>query len=268
MSERIRNILGAAIIVGVVAFAYAAVSYVGTYSESIEPSSFRSFGVSGEGKVVAVPDVAQFTFSVLTEGGENLGALQRDNTEKVNKAIAFVKSKGVDEKDISTRGYNVEPRYESFPCGPSYGPSGEYINRSCPPARIVGYTVNHVVQVKVRDFSKVGDILTGVVESGANSVSSLSFTIDDRTQVEAKARNEAIAKAKEKAREVAKAGGFRVGRLLSIDEGYSPYPRFYDGVGGGGGIAETMSLKTAPAPSIEPGSQEVVVTVTLRYEIQ
>jgi hypothetical protein len=267
MNEKVRNILGAAIIVGVVAFAYAAVSYVGTYSESIEPSSFRSFGVSGEGKVVAVPDIAQFTFSVITDGELSLGDLQRQNTEKVNRAIAFVKSKGVDEKDIATQGYNISPQYETYPCNPVYNPSGDYVSRPCPPPRIVGYTVHQTVQVKVRDFSKVGDALTGVVESGANSVSSLSFTIDDRTAVESKARSEAVAKAKEKAREVARAGGFRVGRLLSIDEGFSPYPRFYDGVGGGGFETAAIS-KAAPAPSIEPGSQEVTVTVTLRYEIE
>jgi uncharacterized protein YggE len=129
----------------------------------------------------------------------------------------------------------------------------------------VGYTITQSVEVKVRDFSKAGDILSGVVGSGANSVSSLNFTIDDPTRVQSEARAQAIQKAKEQAETVAKAGGFKVGRLLSIDEGYSPvYDRSY----GMGGSNESMkSMSAAPVPAIEPGSQDIVVNVNLRYEI-
>ena len=120
------------------------------------------------------------------------------------------------------------------------------------------------VRVKIRDFSKIGDILGGVVKAGANTVSQLQFTIDDPDSVKSQARAEAIEKARTKAEEVAKAGGFSVGRLLSIDEsGQSPIYYSY-GMGG------DMAVKSAavPTPTIEPGSQDVTVDVTLRYEIR
>lgn len=254
MNERIKNYLGGAVIVGVLALSYAAVSYVRTYSQAIEPSSFRSFSVTADAKVVAIPDVAAFTFSVITEGGTNVTALQTMNVEKTNKVIAYVKSQGVADKDIRTENYSVEPRYQYYGC--ETGP--------CPPPVIVGYTVRQSLSVKVRDFAKAGDILGGAVTNGANSVSSLNFTIDDPTAVENEARAEAIAKAKEKARAIAEAGNFSVGRLLSIDEGRGvfPQPLYLEAYGRGG--ADVVKS----APSIEPGSQDVRVTVTLRYEIR
>lgn len=256
MNEKIKSYVSGAVVVGILAVSYAAIAGVRTYSQSVEPSSFRSFAVTADAKVVAVPDVAAFTASVITEGGLDLGALQETNVEKANEVVAYVKANGVEEKDIKTTGYSVEPRYQYYGC--ETGP--------CPPPRIVGYAVRQTVSVKVRDFAKAGEILGGVVTNGANSVSSLSFTIDDPTEVQAEARAEAIAKAKEKAEEIARAGGFRVGRLLSIEEGGyyptpTPYYREAYGMGGAGDV-------TQAAPSIEPGSEDVRVTVTLRYEIR
>lgn len=259
MNEKIKDYVGVAIIISLLLVGVSAWSYVKSYSKQIEPGSFRSFSVSGEGKIVAVPDVAQFTFSVITEGGKNVADLQKQNTEKINKAIEFVKKNEVDAKDIKTQQYNIEPKYQYHSCPRDGG--------VCPPPSIVGYAIRQTVLVKARDFNKVGDLLSGIVQNGANSVSELQFTINDPTEVQNKARAEAIKKAKEKAESIAEAGGFSLGRLLSIDEGSMPYPVYerYDtmkGMGVGGG-SDMM-----PAPTIEPGSQDVTINVTLRYEIK
>src|SRR3989344_1568907 len=264
MSNRIKDAIGVAAILGVVVFAYAAWAYVDAFSKSIQPSSFRSFSVSGEGEVVAIPDVAQFTFQVITEGRTDIADLQTQNVDKVNDAIAFVKSQGVEDKDIKTQNFSLDPRYQYYNCSPR--PLGGEVE-ACPPAEIVGYTITQTVAVKVRDFAKIGSIVSGVVENGANSVSQLSFTIDNPDDDESKARAQAIEKAREKAKAVAKAGDFHVGRLLSIQEGGSPiyYPMYEKvaldyGMGG--------APVSAPAPTIEPGSQEVKIFVTLVYEIE
>ena len=255
--EKVKQYQGIAVILALVAFAYGAVSYVSTYSKTIEPGTYRSFSVSGEGKMVAVPDVAMFTFQIITEGGKDLAVLQKTNTEKANQALVFVKSKGVDAKDIRTEGYAVNPRYQNYACRVGV----------CPPAEIVGYTVSQTVSVKIRDFAKIGDVLAGVVQNGANSVSQLDFTIDDRTMVENEAREEAIAKAKAKAEAIARAGGFRLGRLLSIGEGGYPGP-IYQKYGRGGDAVAGIAYTESMAPLIEPGSQDVYVNVSLTYEIE
>lgn len=270
MDQRIKNVLGGAVVLGVLMLGYAALSYVNYYGKSIQPSSFRSFSAVGEGKVVAIPDVAVFTFSVITEGGKDIAALQGQNTEKVNKAIELVKSKGVDAKDIKTQGYNLSPRYQYSTCRevlpmPVEAGIETSVSKICPPAEIVGYTITQTVQVKARDFTKVGDILSGVVLQGVNNVSQLSFQIDDQSAVQEQAREQAIQKAKARAKKVADAAGFRLGRLLSVDEGYTPY-RVYNSMDYS--ASGSVSLEKAPAvPTVEPGSQEITVDVTLRYEI-
>ena len=260
MSESVKNYLGIAAAAILLIFAYAAISYVNSYSQSIEPSAFRSFTVSGEGKITAIPDVAQFTFSIITEGGKDIAKLQKENTEKGNKIIGFIKSQGVEDKDIKTQNYNLEPRYQYFNC---YQPM-DGKSKSCPPPEIVGYTIRQTVSIKVRDFSKIGDILAGAIENGANSVSQLSFEIDDIDKIKNQAREEAIKKAKEKAENIAKAGNFRLGKLLSIEEeGFAPTPYYLKNM-----ELSPMDAGGLPSPTIEPGSQEVTVNIVLKYEIK
>src|SRR3989344_1775057 len=261
MSDKIKNYLNIAIIVAILAVGSSAIVYANAFRTSIKPDSYRSFSVSAEGKSVSIPDVAFFTFGVVTEGGIDIAKLQKENTEKINKAIAFLKSLKVDQKDIKTENYNLSPRYEYASC--PRNTFGESV--SCPPPKIVGYTINQTIAVKIRNFENIGGALSGIVTNGANSVSSLNFQIDDPVKVQNEAREEAIARAKEKARSIARAGDFRLGRLISIEEGFGgPVPMRFEakaldvGFGSGGG----------EEPQIEPGSQETRVSVTLRYEIK
>jgi uncharacterized protein len=250
MEQKIKNYLGIAIIATLIVSAYGILSFVRSYATVTQTSSFST---SAEGKVVAIPDIAQFSFSVVTQGGINLQDTQDENTNKTNGAIAFVKSKGVDAKDITTQGYNVEPRYQYYNCSRD--------DTVCPPYEIVGYTITQSILVKVRNFDVIGDLLSGVVANGANTVSQLSFTVEDPAELQNQAREKAIAKAKEKAKSIAKAGGFRVGKLLSINEGsYYPGPIF--------SAAEAKGGATPISPTIEPGSYDVTINVTLTYEIK
>ena len=157
---------------------------------------------------MAIPDVAQFTFSVITEGGKDIASLQQENTQKANRAIALLKNNGVEDKDIKTASYNLQPRYQYFSCPVGKNSSA----KPCPPAEIVGYSISQTVSVKIRNFEKAGEILSGVVQSEVNSVSELSFTIDDKTEIENQARQEAIAVAIKKAESIAQAGGFKLGQ--------------------------------------------------------
>jgi uncharacterized protein len=259
MNSKTKIYFGAGFLVIALLFAGAYFCYVNAYSRSIQPSAYRSFSVSADAKVVAVPDVSQFTFSVITEGGKDIASLQKTNTDKINKAIDFLKAKGIDQKDIKTLNYSLDPKYTYYNC-----PHPESSITPCPPAQITGYTITQTVSVKVRDFTKIGDVLGGVVDNGANSVSQLSFTIDDPTSLENQARDQAIAKAIEKAKLTAQAGGFKLGRLLSIDEGYTPYYSY----GGGISAKDMSSIPSNITPNIEPGSQEVTANVALRYEIK
>lgn len=262
MNQKIKNYLGIAGIVGILIAAFVAWQFAGAYANSIQPGTYRSFSVSSDGKTVAIPDVATFTASVITEGGKDLGSLQTQNTAKTNKVIAYLKAQGVEDKDIQTESYNVDPRYQYSNCGPiPYGGTS-----TCPPPSIVGYSVTQTVSVKIRDLAKAGEIIGGTVDNDANSVSQLQFTLDNPDAAKASARGEALTKAKAKAEEIANQGGFGLGKLLSIqiNDGaqYTP-PMYYSASAGLGGT----DVKATPAPVVQPGSEDVTVSVTLTYEI-
>jgi len=257
INPSIKNILAITLIITMAAFALSVIGYVYSYYKSMGPGSYRTFNVNGEGKITIIPDIAKISFTVTTEGDKDISKLQKENTEKMNKAIAFVKNNGVEEKDIKSLNYDLSPRYQYFQCK---------TDGACPPSEIIGYTISQSASMKIRDFEKIGIILAGVVENGANSVSQLSFDIDEPATAENQARAQAIKIAKEKAETMASAGEFSIGKLLSIEEQSSETP-FYgmdmiskEGIGGGG--------EMTTAPSIEPGSQEVKINVTLQYEIK
>ena len=221
----------------------------------------RTFSVQGEGKVVAIPDIALVSYSVLTEGGKNLSELQTINTKSGNDIVAFLKQSGVDKKDIKTTSYRITPRYQRYSCTrPLLGGS-----EPCPPPEIVGYTIKQDTLVKIRELGGAGEIIAGIVEKGANTVTGPNFTIDEPEELKNEAREKAILNARKKARSIARAGGFRLGKPVSINEsgGFSISPRFFSVES-----SVTDSIGISPAPSIEPGSEDIVANITITYEIR
>ncbi|MBI2113147.1 MAG: SIMPL domain-containing protein [Candidatus Wildermuthbacteria bacterium] len=252
MNNTLKNIALAVLILFLLSATFAFFQGVRSYARSFE--SQRTFAVAGQGKIVAIPDVAQFSFSVLTEGSKDVASLQQQNSAKGNSIIEFLKQQGIEAKDIKTQSYSITPRYQYSNCR---------FETICPPPEIVGYSVQQTVESKIRDFGKISQVLAGVVERGANTVSQISFTIDNPESLKQQAREQAIARARQDAEATAKAGGFKLGRLVSIQEGSSyPYPVPF----GMGGAVEAKDAM--PSPAIEPGSQEVSSSVTLIYEIK
>ncbi len=220
-----------------------------------------TINVSGDGAAFAVPDIAEFTFSVVKEA-KTVPEAQKHSAELANAIIEFLKTSGVEEKDIKTVNYSVNPRYE-------WQTAGQIICREgfCPPSgkqTLVGYEVNQSVSVKVRTVDDAGKLLSGVGEKGATNVSGVEFTIDNPDAVQREARQKAIEKAQTKAAELAKDLGVRLVRIVSFNESGAPGPIFYGkemALGMGGDMA-------APAPVITPGENKVTSNVTITYEIR
>jgi len=255
MSEDfMKQVKGIAFIV----LAFSAIVYVYQYGRSIDQTyPNKTFSVDGDAKMETATDIATFSATVVTEGGKNVADIQKQNTEKMNTINAFLGEQGVEKKDLQTSQYSLNPRYSYSNCV-----SGEV----CPPPAITGYTLTQSLTVKVRNLESLGDMLSGIVEKGANTVSGVDFTVDDDTDARQVARTEAIAKAKQKAIEIARAGNFRVGKLVSLyeDSGMNPTDTVnYRGLGGG----LQADVKSAVAPVIEPGTQQGTVHINLTYEI-
>jgi hypothetical protein len=231
------------IIVGILILSFSALWYVYEYSKS--RPELRTFSVSGEGKEVVVPNVAEIRIGVISEG-KGLATVQKENSEKMNRIISFLKEKGIDEKDIQTENYSVTPKYDY----------------SKPPYRTLGYTISQDLKVKIRDLSKIGEILSQAVNYGANNVSGPNFTVDDKEVYLEKAREKAIKNSKEKAEKIAKTAGFELGKIVGIQEsGPSEfYPVMFK--------AMSESAPEISQPQIQPGSQEIKVQVNITFEIK
>ena len=217
------------------------------------------FGVGGHGELFAVPDIATFTFAVVSDK-PTVAAAQADATAKANEATAYLKDAGIDEKDIQTTDYSVSPRYEwqnsACPAGSGYCSGGRQA--------LIGYEVRQTTTIKVRDTAKAGDLLAGVGGKGATEVSGLQFTFDDPQKVQAEARDKAIADAKQKANALARSLGVSLVRVVNFSESQSgqPLPVVY-GMGAG---APTESK--AIAPEISTGQNKVTDDVSITYEIR
>jgi len=219
----------------------------------------NTISVSGYGEALAVPDIATFSFSVVSEKA-TVAAAQADATTKANATLAYLKGAGVDEKDIQTSDYSVNPQYDYVQkaCVGGYCPGGEQVLR--------GYQVRQTTTVKVRDTEMAGDLLGGVGQKGATEVSGLQFTFDDPDQLEDEAREEAIADAKAKANELAKQLGVSVVRVVSFSESGSGMPMPYKVEAFGRGGADMAVAQSAPEISV--GQNKVTSSVSVTYEIR
>ena len=217
--------------------------------------------VNGKGEIVSIPDIAAFSFSV-TETSKMVYEAQTKATTKINTTLKILKDNGIEEKDIKTLSYEINPRYE-------YLEGICLAGTPCRPGRsvITGYNVSQTIGVKVRDLKKVGTLFSAIGTLGVQNISSLSFSIDDIEEIKAEARDLAIENAKEKAQVLAKQLGVRLGRITSFydssDDQYGLYGR--EGMG-----SDIMTLKSpmAVSPEIPTGEQKVTSKVSITYEIR
>jgi uncharacterized protein YggE len=220
---------------------------------------YNSISVNGKGEEVAIQDVATFSFGV-TEKAKTVSEAQKNATDKINATLAVVRAGGVEDKDIKTVSYTINPSYEY-----SQGVCSQW---SCPPGKsvLVGYEVSQMIEVKVRDIEKAGELLASIGSQEVENISGLSFAVDNADEIKAKARAKAIADAQSKAEKLAKDLGVKIVRITSYyDSSDNVYPMY----GMGGDMMEAKAMSAAPiAPEVPAGEQKTIANVTITYEIR
>lgn len=234
--------------------------------------STNTITVSGNAEVYANPDLATMDFSVISEAA-TVAAAMEDNSKKMNAIIDVIKNFGVAQEDIKTSGFNINPRYDYVkesksmsassassvsvpPEDTYYYPSGKRV--------LSGYEINQTLSVKMRDMSKIGQIIEEAVASGANQTGDLQFTIDNPDSIQEQARREAIAKAKDKAQVLAGHLGIKLGNIIGYNEGgYTPvYSMNY-----AKGAAADATQESA-VPVVQAGQNKIESNVSITYEIE
>lgn len=249
-SSKDKALNGILVAVGTVLVLYLAILSIKALAEygrvGLEPRPRDTFTIQGEGKISAQPTLAEVDLGLYSEGPD-VAPVQQANTAKVNAIIAALKQMGIADADMQTSNYSISPKFE-------YADGVQ---------NVVGYTVSQNLKIKVRNLSNIGAVLARAGELGANQVNGVRFTIDDPTDVQQQARTKAIADAKMKAEELARAMGVRIVKIVTFSEssdGMTPPPIFYRGL--------EAAAADAAIPDIQSGELDVQSRVSVTFEIR
>jgi uncharacterized protein YggE len=243
MSQSIRTLSAAAlgaIVVAVAAITVRAGPVAGALAPSGDNPAVNTISVSASGKVSVVPDVARVSLGVTVTKTKVKDARSQAAT-RMTDVIALAKGLGVADTDIQTVGLSLYPQYAN-------GSS----------TKIVAYTVSNQVQITVRDLDKADELVDGAMAKGATDVNGISFDVADPAKALNDARVAAIAAAKQSAVAMASAANVRLGAVVSITDASTTPPIVY------GGMFRAAADAATP---IQPGSQDVSVTVTVVFAI-
>jgi hypothetical protein len=207
----------------------------------------RTMTLSGTGTVYAAPDKAIITIGVRSEA-KTAGEALADNNTNMQAVIDLLRANGLEERDIQTSQFSVDPQF-----------TYDNDNRSNPPT-LVGYVVTNNVAATIRDLDAIGTILDGAVNAGSNQIDNISFAISDSEPLEDEARRLAVADVIEKAELYATAASIELGPIQSISEGggYQPVTQYR------AAYAEAADL----AVPIAAGQQAIEVQVSITWEIR
>ncbi len=233
MTMTVMRAVGAA--AGLMLVAGCGANTTGGGSESAPPG----ISTQGVGKVSAAPDTATVVLGVQTQGTTAEAALA-DNAQRATALIDSLKTRGVEAQDLTTSGLSVQPTFEPMS------------------QTVTGYQVTNQVTATVHDLAGAGDLIDGAAAAAGDAVrvQQLSFSIGDDSELRAQARAKAVEQAKTQAGQIADAAGVPLGDVRSISEvsGSQPVPM------------PGISMDRAVTP-IEPGTQELTVTVSVVYDI-
>lgn len=212
--------------------------------------------IYGQGKVAYIPDTATIILGMqVDKAGTAEEALNQMN-EKIGKIITAVKAEGVEEKDIQTSMYSLYPQYD-YTDGKS---------------RVAGYNANQQLTIKARGVDKNQDLSSKVIAAangaGANQIISVNFSVSSVSDLKQKARILAIQDARSKSEALFKAAGMKRQKVIGWFENMvqSPDSPAYGNSGYGIGGGETAMAKTAPAPQVPSGTQEIIIEIGVNYK--
>jgi uncharacterized protein YggE len=232
--------------------------------------------VSGSGEAKAKPDVARANLGV-----EVRAATVEEATAEANTRMAAVmnalKQVGVADKDLRTHNYSIN--FEQEPTPPVPGPvpppapaPARTKDKAAPESAPIAaapaagprgfYRVSNMVEVTIRDLTKVGQVLARATEAGSNNVWGISFEIDDPYTLRAQARAQAMERAKQSAADLARLAGVKLGKVVALSEneggGYMPMMKSMRGG------AEMSVANDVP---VEQGEITITHQVQITYDV-
>ena len=201
-----------------------------------------AISVTGEATVSVPPDQAQIDGGVTSDAKTAREASEANNAA-MGKVLLALKGAGIEEKDTQTSRLSLQPQYAPNRSGSS---------------PITGYRASNRVTIRLRDVTKVANVIDVLVGAGANDIGGINFTVSQPSKHLDEAREKAVADARRKAEIFARAAGVTLGEPLSISEEGAPAPMFR------GKLAAPMA---AGAP-VAQGEETLSVSVNVSWAIK
>lgn len=244
---------------------------------SANPNMPAGVSVSGTGEAKAKPDVARANLGVEVRAATVEQATADANT-RMAAVVSALKQAGVAEADLRTHNYSISFEQEPVPPpvpvptpapAPAPARTREKVAPEVAPApapaapSIRGfYRVSNMVEVTIRDLTKVGQILSRATEAGANNVWGISFEIDDPYALRARARAQAMERAKQSAADLARLAGVELGDVIAVSEseggGYMPMMK---------SMRDSVQMAVANEVPVEQGEITVTHQVQITFEL-
>jgi len=181
-----------------------------TFAQESSPNpgtetSERTVSTSGVAIVRSAPDEALVTLGVHTDAPSAEEAMQA-NADRMEDVIRALLDAGLDQDDLATSTISLYPRWND---------TG---------SEVVGFTAENQITATVTNLDRVGAIIDGGVQAGANLAGGITFRVSNDNEAADRALTEAVADAKRKAELLASTGDDELGVVLSITESGSSYP--------------------------------------------
>lgn len=160
--------------------------------------------VSGEGLVTAVPDQAWVRVGAESRSKNSKDAQSR-NAEAMTAVQQKIASLGIPRDAVRTIAVDLQMEYD-------------YANGRQTPR---GYVARNTIEVRVDDFSKLGDVLDAAVGSGATNLHGLRFDVRRREALEREALQLAVANAMGRAEALAAGAKRTLDRVVRIEESFT-----------------------------------------------
>jgi uncharacterized protein len=236
-------------------------------SSQLNASDTATLSTTGTATTKVQPDKVSVTVGIETNGTTAQEASSK-NANLTAKVLGALTGLGIPKEQISTSNYQVYPVYamnqpinsckvmEGYPIPPEC-----YVNQQI----ITGYKAFNSLTVTLDVDGDVngGQVIDTAIEAGANNVNGVFFFMSSERQEEIRDGliADSIQNAKHRADAAAKAAGMEVSGVKSINLNDVYFPFFSKG--------SDASLREAGAPStqLQPGEQEVTMTVSVVYSI-
>src|ERR1700738_196885 len=127
-----------------------------------------TISVTGEATVSVAPDLAQIDGGVTSEAKTAREASDANNAA-MGKVLLALKGAGIAEKDYQTSRLSLQP--ENAP------------NRAGGPIAVVGYRASNRVTVRLRDVTKLANLIDAMVSAGANDIGGISFKVSNASKI-------------------------------------------------------------------------------------